>query len=203
VIWRVLQLMRLMNKHDFNPETVADFLNTPGAVAVIPTDTVYGLAARASDVLAVTNLYKLKNREHKPGTLIAANIKQLEDLGLKHRYLKAVEEYWPGAISVVIPCANPDLEYLHQSKNSLAVRIPKDDQLQKLLTITGPLLTSSANNPGEPTANTIDQAKQTFGDKIKLYVDGGDTTGNQPSTLIRILDDEIEVLRKGAVTIDL
>lgn len=186
----------------FDVSKTAKFLNSAGAVAVIPTDTVYGLAARATDKLATTNLYELKKRHKKPGTLIAANIDQLESLGLKHRYLKAVEQYWPGPISVVIPCANPELEYLHQSKNSLAVRIPKDNTLLELLKLTGPLITSSANHPGEPTANNISQAESTFGDKIKLYVDGGDLSSNQPSTLIRILDDEVEVLRQGAGTID-
>lgn len=181
----------------------AEYLKQPGAVAVIPTDTVYGLAARAQDKLATTNLYELKNREQKPGTLIAANTKQLEDLGLKHRYLKAVEEFWPGAVSVVIPCANPDLQYLHQGKQSLAVRIPDNKNLQELLKKTGPLITSSANNPGETPAANIAEAKKVFGDKIGLYVDGGDLSNNAPSTVIRILDDAVEVLRQGAVKIDL
>lgn len=181
----------------------ADHLNRPGAVAVIPTDTVYGLAARAQDKLAVTNLYELKNREKKPGTLIAANIKQLEELGLKHRYLKAVEQYWPGAVSVVIPCANAELEYLHQGKQSLAVRLPDNKKLKDLLEQTGPLLTSSANNPGKTPAANINEAKKVFGEKVGLYEDGGDLSNNAPSTVIRVLDDAVEVLRQGAVKIDL
>jgi len=184
-------------------QKTAQFLNQPGAVAVIPTDTVYGLAARAKDVLATENLYELKNREQKPGTLIAANLKQLEDLGLKHRYLKAVEQYWPGALSVVIPCADPKLEYLHQGKQSLAVRLPDHNQLIQLLDKTGPLITSSANNSGETPASTIARAKKVFGDKIGHYEDGGDLSNKEPSTVIRILDDAVEVLREGAVKIEL
>src|SRR5665213_1097674 len=94
----------------------ANQLLNPGTVGVIPTDTVYGLVARAADQDATARLYKLKGRTDKPGTLIAADIQQLEDLGLKHRYLKAVEQFWPGAISVVIPVSNPQLAYLHQGK---------------------------------------------------------------------------------------
>jgi len=185
------------------PQKIADYLNQPGSVAVIPTDTLYGLVARAQDVQATTNLYSLKNRENKPGTLIASSIQQLENLGLKHRYLKAVEQFWPGAVSVVIPCADPKLEYLHLSKQSLAVRIPNQQNLLKLLEQTGPLITSSANNPGKPPVSTIAQAKQVFGDKVGMYVDGGDLSQNQPSTVVRVLDDEIEVLRQGAVKINL
>lgn len=173
----------------------------PAAIGIIPTDTLYGLAARAEDTAAVARLYGLKKREQKPGTLIAASLEQLEKLGLKHRYLKAVEEFWPGPVSVVIAAADPQLAYLHQGKMSLAVRIPDDTELRQLLDQTGPLLTSSANHPGESVAATIQQAKKYFGDEVDFYIDGGDLTGRQPSTVIRIVDDAVEVLRAGAAKI--
>jgi L-threonylcarbamoyladenylate synthase len=179
-----------------------DQLQKPTAIGVIPTDTVYGVVARATDQAAVARLYRLKRRDNKPGTTIAANLEQLEKLGLKRRYLKAVEQFWPGAVSVVIPVADPALSYLHQGKMSLAVRIPDDPQLNALLQKTGPLLTSSANQPGDPTSVTIQQAKDYFGDQIDFYIDGGDLSQHKPSTIIRIVDDAIEVLRPGAVKID-
>ncbi|HYH35943.1 MAG TPA: L-threonylcarbamoyladenylate synthase [Candidatus Saccharimonadales bacterium] len=179
--------------------TSAD-LEKPGTIGVIPTDTVYGLVARAADEAAVSRLYELKERDDKPGTLIAADIGQLEELGLKRRYLRAVEQFWPGPVSVVIP-ADPALSYLHKGRMSLAVRIPKDKKLQELLKKTGPLVTSSANHPGKPVAVTIKQAKDYFGDKVDFYVDGDDLSGQEPSTIIRIVDDAIEVLREGAVKI--
>jgi L-threonylcarbamoyladenylate synthase len=181
---------------------IAQQLQSRGTIGVIPTDTVYGVVARAADEQAVARLYALKHREGKPGTLIAATIDQLEQLGLKHRYLKAVEQYWPGALSVVIPCANPALNYLHQGKMSLAVRLPDSPELQALLLQTGPLLTSSANHPGQPTATTVSQARNYFKEEVDFYVDGGDLSVNQPSTIIRIIDDAIEVLRQGAVHLD-
>lgn len=182
--------------------TVSDQLHKPGAVGVIPTDTVYGLVARAGDQTAVARLYEIKAREAKPGTVIAANMEQLEGLGLKHRYLKAVEQFWPDAVSVVIPVGDPQLKYLHQGKLSLAVRVPADKMLQTLLGQTGPLLTSSANQPGQPTATTIQQAQDYFGGHVDFYEDGGDLSDRQPSTIIRVVDDAIEVLRPGAVKID-
>ena len=106
-------------------EETVEKLHIDGTIGVIPTDTVYGVVARAQDQQAVQNLYTLKSREKKPGTLIASSIEQLEELGLKGRYLKPVSQYWPGPVSIVIPCADPQLAYLHQGKMSLAVRIPK------------------------------------------------------------------------------
>jgi L-threonylcarbamoyladenylate synthase len=185
-----------------NYSHVSDQLQPTGAIGIIATDTVYGLVARATDRTSVARLYDLKQREHKPGTVIAASIDQLEALGLKRRYLTAVSQFWPGAVSVVIPCG-PELEYLHQGKLSLAVRIPGAVELRKLLEQTGPLLTSSANHPDQPTAVTLDQARNYFGKQADFYVDGGDLSDHQPSTIIRIIDDAVEVIREGAVRIDL
>jgi L-threonylcarbamoyladenylate synthase len=181
---------------------VSEKLLKPGAVGVIPTDTVYGLVARAADKAAVIRLYALKGREHKPGTIIAANIGQLVELGIKRRYLTAVEQFWPGAVSVEIPCGETRLEYLHLGKMTLAIRLPAGSELRDLLYKTGPLQTSSANQPGEPPANTIAEAKKYFGDRIDFYIDGGDLSNRQPSTIIRIIDDAIEIIREGAVKID-
>lgn len=180
----------------------AELLLKTDSIGVIPTDTVYGVVARADDQAAVARLYKLKQREGKPGTVIAASIDQLVELGFKRRYLTAVEQYWPGAISVIIPCADPHLAYLHQGRQSVAVRIPEHLALMGLLQKTGPLATTSANQPGEPPAQNIEAARAYFGDAVDFYVDGGDHSGHEPSTIIRIVDDAIEVVREGAVKLN-
>jgi L-threonylcarbamoyladenylate synthase len=172
-----------------------------GAVGVLPTDTIYGLACLATDQTAVARLYELKSRDHKPGTIIAADIQQLVDLGLKRRYLTAVTQLWPNPLSIIIPCG-PELKYLHKGKNGLAVRLVAVSPIQTLLSQTGPLLTTSANHPDQPTATTVEMARQYFNGQLDFYVDGGDLTGRLPSTLIRVVDDAIEVLRPGAVTIN-
>lgn len=184
-------------------ESIAKLMRT-AAVGVLPTDTVYGLVARASDQAAVARLYKLKSRQNKPGTLIASSIDQLVELGIKYRYLKAVEQFFYKTVSVIIPCG-PELAYLHLGVSSLAVRIPNLQgpslKMKKLLHNTGPLLTTSANLPGRPPATTIANAKKYFDDRVDFYVDGGDLSGRKPSTIIRIIDDAVEVLRQGAVKI--
>lgn len=176
-------------------------LQLPAHVVVMATDTVYGLIARAQDPLAVARLYSLKDRQQKPGTLLAASIDQLVALGLKKRYLKAVENYWPGPVSVLIPTTDPALDYLTQGVPSLAVRIPDSAELITLLNLSGPLLSSSANLPGQPPAENIDQAKAYFNDQVDAYFNGGDLGGHSASTIIRIVDDAIEVIRQGAVDI--
>ncbi len=175
-------------------------LNKAGTVGVIPTDTVYGLAVRATDKTAIEVFYRLKQRQKKPGTLIAANIEQLVILGIPRRYLTPVMQYWPNPISIVIP-TTPELHYLDMGKGSLAVRIPAHQQLHQLLCDTGPLMTSSANQPGEPPANNITEAQHYFQDQVGFYLDGGELQA-LPSTIIRIVDDAIEVLREGTIKIN-
>jgi L-threonylcarbamoyladenylate synthase len=178
----------------------ATLLAQPGSVGILPTDTIYGLAARAVDKSAVARLYALKNREQKPGTVIAASIEQLVSLGIPRRYLVPVSLYWPNPISVVVPTA-PGLQYLDLGKFSLAVRIPANSELQILLQQTGPLLTSSANHPGEEPATAVSQAQIYFHDQVDFYVDKGQING-QASTVVRVVDDAVEVLREGAVKIN-
>ena len=169
------------------------------AVGIVPTDTIFGLVARAESQTAAARLYDIKHREGKPGTLVAANVEQLERLGIDRQYLDRVGHLWPGPVSIVLP-AGQELAYLHQGLDSLAVRIPADPAMAALLTQTGPLLTSSANLPGEPQANTIQEAQAYFGDAVDFYVDG--QPAGTASTVVRLNpDNTLEVLRQGTVHI--
>lgn len=183
-----------------NPQLLKLLLD--GAVGIMPTDTVYGLVCRAADIKAVSRLYALKNRENKPGTIIAASAEQLVELGLKARYIKAVEQFWPNPLSIIIPVGS-ELSYLHLGKYGLACRVVAGPaELTELITSSGPLLTSSANLPNQPEAKNLEQAQNYFGDNVDFYVDGGDTSTKLASTVIRVIDDAVEVLREGAIKID-
>lgn len=172
-----------------------------GEVGILPTDTVYGIVASAKLPKAVDTLLGVKTRDGKPGTVLAATSDQLIELGIKARYVYAVEQYWPNPLSVIIPC-DDTLSYLHLGKFSLACRIPDSPHLRALLEKTGPLMTSSANHPGEETAQNLAEAKAYFGDSVSFYVDGGEKDHRAPSTIIRVVDDAIEIIREGAIKID-
>lgn len=168
-----------------------------GGVGVLPTDTVYGLVCNAANPKAVAKLYALKSREQKPGTLIAADADQVVSLGIEKDDVHAVERFWPG-VSVILG-ASSQLEYIHQGLEGLAIRVVASGELNEFLKKTGPLVTSSANLPGQPPANTIAEARAYFGEAVDFYVDGGDLSGRQSSTLIRVVDGVPEVLRQGSL----
>ncbi|HSX33104.1 MAG TPA: Sua5/YciO/YrdC/YwlC family protein [Candidatus Saccharimonadales bacterium] len=173
-----------------------------GAVGVLPTDTIYGLVASATQPVAVAKLYDLKDRLQKPGTVIAASLQQLQLLGLDALLLEKVAHLWPNPLSIVID-APSSLDYLHQEVGSLAVRIPRDPSIIKLLLQTGPLLTSSANHPGQPAAQDVFEAQRYFADEVQFYIDGGMRTDQPASTVARLLaNGSLEVLRPGAVLLN-
>jgi len=157
-----------------------------GRVGVLPTDTLYGLVGRAEDKKAVARIKKLKKRSAgKPFIILISSLKDLAQLGVKlnketEKFLKAV---WPGPVSVVL------------EKN--AFRLPKNKFLQALIKQTGPLVAPSANPEGSPPAETIKQAKEYFGDQVDFYLSAGKKLSGQPSTLIRLAGDKIEILRPG------
>lgn len=170
-----------------------------GSVGVMPTDTVYGLVADARNEAAVTRMYSLKNRERKPGTLIAASTDQLISLGVPQEQIDKVAEWWPNSLSAVL-IMNGN-EYLHQGVGDIAMRVVKDETICAVLQQTGPLITSSANLPAQPGATTLDEAINYFGDSVDFYVDGGVRDHFLPSTIIKPIGDEITILRQGDITI--
>jgi len=169
-----------------------------GAVGILPTDTVYGLVTLATNETAVERFYALKSREQKPGTLIAANTNQLLALGVAADEIEKVRHYWPNPLSAVLTIRGQD--YLTQGVGTLAMRVVADEKIRQLLKKTGPLITSSANQPGEPPATTIQEAIAYFGDSVDFYVDGG-TVVAEPSTIIRPTATGVEILRQGSVTL--
>lgn len=172
-----------------------------GAIGVIPTDTVYGLVASAQSEQAIQRMYTLKARKRQPGTTIAASVSQLHELGFPQDMLSTAEPYWPNAVSVEMDASRVPT-YLSTGQAVMAARIPNKSELADLLELTGPLMTSSANAPKQPTSTSVSMAIAYFGDDVDYYVDGGDLSGRPPSTIIGINPDQsITIYRQGAVAI--
>lgn len=183
-----------------DPELVQLIKN--GAIGVIPTDTVYGLVAQASNPDAIKAHYAVKNRELAPGTMIGPSVQSFALLGFRQEQLDKVAHYWPAPLSVVLDAANVS-DYLKHKRPALPVRIPDDAKLQTLLEQTGPLMTTSANRPGEPTSTSVDEAIAYFGDSVDFYVDGGNLGIRPPSTIVGFDEtDQLVVYREGAFRTD-
>jgi L-threonylcarbamoyladenylate synthase len=166
-------------------------------VGVLATDTLYGIVGSALDESVVERIYKLKNRDTtKPLIILISDIKDLElfkikiNDGLKEK----LNSYWPGPVSVILPCSSNKFNYLHRGTKSLAFRIPNKEPLRKLLGQTGPLVAPSANPEGLPPAQTITQAKEYFGSKTDFYEEGN--ISGRASKLIQISENRSKIIRE-------
>jgi len=171
-----------------------------GGVGVLPTDTLFGLVGSAFSQKAVERISEIKGRNSKkPFIILISSLKDLSqfEIELDENAENFLQKNWPGKVSIVFPCPNKKLEYLHRGTKSLAFRLPKKKSLIDLIKKTGPLVAPSANPEGESPAQNITEARKYFGDKIDFYVSGR-IFNKLPSTLIEIKNGKIKILRRGA-----
>lgn len=184
-----------MSKNLANNHKLIEVLRA-GGIAVIRTDTLYGLVACADNEVAVERVYTVKGRDaHKSCIVLLDDMNRAygrqEDLGTD-------DQMYQGEVptSFLIDGTGAP-SWLLRENSELAYRVPHSDDLRAFLTQTGPLIAPSANPQGEPPARTIEEAKAYFGDKVDIYVDEGEVPASTPpSRLIRIHDDgSVERLR--------
>lgn len=174
-----------------------------GEISVMPSDTIYGIFTSAFSPSSIEKIYQLRKRNpEKPMIILINSIEDLSkfDISLTKKIETALEKFWPGPVSVVLDCNNKKFEYLHRGTNTLAFRIPNDNFLLSILKKSGPLVAPSANIEGEKPSLTIDEAKKYFSGQINFYIDGGFQKG-KPSTVLKIKDSSLTVLREGAFQI--
>lgn len=112
---------------------------------------------------------------------------------------QVAQKYWPAKLTIECDSANAPI-WLHPDTDYFGVRMPANNQLLKLIEDVGPLISTSANVEGAEPAITSASAQDDFGEQLDFYVDHGELK-SKPSTLVRLMDNKIEVLRAGAVKI--
>ena len=171
-----------------------------GGVAVIPTDTVYGLACLPELQDAVHRIFELKGRpEDKPLPVLADGFEALSAVAIfDERAAELARRFWPGPLTLILPRA---ADFTHDlggdDATTVAVRVPQNEVALALLSETGPLATTSANRSGEPPAGNVAEARAIFGEQVAAFVDGGPCLG-LPSTVLSLVGPP-RVLREGAL----
>lgn len=190
-----------------------------GELVVIPTDTVYGVAADAFSADAVQRLLDAKGRERtSPPPVLIPGIPTLDALAAEvpDAVRKLVAEFWPGGLTVILH-AQPSLQWdLGETRGTVALRMPANRIALELLSETGPLAVSSANLSGMPSATTANAAHEMLGDRVAVYLDGGEAgtgyeaigerPGDTSSTIVDAtgLDadgsGELRIVRAGVIS---
>lgn len=178
-------------------------------LVVLPTDTVYGIAADAFHPEAVAKLLAAKGRgRQSPPPVLIADTATLHALAaeVSEQVARLAEACWPGPLTIVLP-ANPSLSWdLGDTGGTVALRMPDHPLTLELLRETGPLAVSSANKTGEAAAQTAAAAEQMLGDAIAVYLEVGAVTGDGTASTIVDASElghtggTLRVLRDGGVS---
>ena len=176
-----------------------------GELVLLPTDTVYGVAADAFTPAAVTGLLAAKNRGRTmPVPVLIARRRRSpgSSCSLPPAPHQLAEAFWPGGLTLVLEHA-PSLAWdLGDAEGTVAVRLPDDDVARDLLRRTGPLAVSSANRSGRPAATTAQEAVDQLGAHAAVALDGGPRAGSAASTIVDCTGPTPRVLRVGAIAVD-
>ncbi len=185
-----------------------------GELVVIPTDTVYGVAADAFSPAAVQRLLDAKGRDRTaPPPVLVPGLETLDALAdpVPDEVRALVAEFWPGGLTVILR-ARPMLDWdLGETRGTVALRMPSDKVALELLAETGPLAVSSANLTGQPAALTAAEAEAMLGESVAVYLEAGRAGGAYPtaaahtgSTIVDATnlehpDGRLRIVRHGVV----
>ncbi|WP_067860431.1 L-threonylcarbamoyladenylate synthase [Nocardia shimofusensis] len=175
-----------------------------GRLVVMPTDTLYGLAADAFDSTAVAELLAAKRRgRDMPVPVLVGSWNTIDGLvfSVRPQARELIRAFWPGGLSLVVQQA-PSLAWdLGDTRGTVMLRMPLHPVALDLLREVGPLAVSSANVSGQPPATTVAEAREQLGSLVSVYLDGGPAAHAVASTIVDLTADQPRVLREGAVAV--
>jgi len=175
-----------------------------GGVIAYPTDTVYGLGAGIGFPRAIERIYAVKERPlSMPLPLLLDDVFQLTELADSVPPLARLlmEKFWPGGLTLVLPASSSVPDFITAGGKTVAVRIPDHPVPLALIKALGtPIVGTSANLSGQPSALTADEVYSQIGAKIDFVIDGGRCPGGKESTIIDVTGETPVILREGAIT---
>jgi len=181
----------------------ADVLKNGGVVA-FPTDTVYGLGARADNPAAVRRIFEIKERPLGQALplLVSDAAQALSVAGdVSEVAQRLMVHFWPGALTLVMPCASWVPEVVTAGGSTIAVRVPAHLLTLHLIKAAGgPLIGTSANVHGRPSPVTAEEVWEQLGGRVDLVVNGGHTPDGVESTIVDVTVDPPRILRQGMIT---
>ncbi len=183
-------------------ERIADVL-TRRQIAALPTETFYALSADPFNRESVERIYALKGREaKKPIIMLIENAQSVPELAIDipEVFPMLAEHFWPGPLTLLMRSSNRIPVWIDRETGKIGLRVPSSKVMLEILTIMQrPLTGTSANPSGDPPAQTAQQVRQYFDERIDCIVDAGTLGGGQASTLLDITPDVPVLRREGRI----
>jgi len=177
---------------------VVDCLKQGGVIAY-PTDTIYGIGCDIFNRKGVRKIYQIKQRDpRKPFSFICADLSDVSNYAQVSNFAyKIMRRHLPGPYTFVLEATRAVPDLLTTRQKTVGIRIPNNPIAQAIVRELGhPLVTTSANISGDHVMNDPADIDQSLGRMLDIVIDGGVLPGD-PSTVISLIDDRIEVLREG------
>src|SRR3989344_7213749 len=200
--------MKIIKADKVGIALAVEYLRDGKAVAY-PTDTAYGLGVDATNAAAVRRLYKIKGRNYKkPTHVIAHNFSAAKKRAMVDaRTAGLMKKFWPGPLTLVLPMnrrATKAIKLLSAGTGSIGIRMPDNKIALELAKKLGrPITTPSANPQGGPAPYSIRDCVRQFKNRKHqpdLYLDAGKLPKTPPSTIVRIENSELRMVRRGKIT---
>jgi L-threonylcarbamoyladenylate synthase len=175
-------------------------------LVAIPTETVYGLAANGLNADAVLKIYKAKNRPtFNPLILHVPYLGEAKKLVkyFPEKALQLAETFWPGPLTLVLPKNDIVPDMVTAGQSTVAIRVPNHPlTLQLLRALDFPLAAPSANPSGYISPTSAIHVQQQLGEKIAYVLDGGECSVGVESTIVKVTEDEVSILRYGGISVE-
>ncbi len=174
-----------------------------GKLVIYPTETVYGLAGDARSDSSVSKVFKVKSRSFdNPVSVAVDSLSMGRFVGdLSEREEKVIKELLPGPLTVVVGSRSTVSGLLSGGTGEVGVRIPDHPVVLELISrLGGPITSTSANISGEKAPLTVQEAVDQLGGRVDFAIDAGEVSGGEPSTVVKITESSVEIIREGPVS---
>lgn len=171
-------------------------------VIIFPTDTVYGIGTKIFDVEGIEKIYKIKNRpKDKPLACLCASLEQIKDIAeVTEDAEKLIKEFLPGALTIILK--SKPIIYNKIGYKTIGVRIPDCKVALDILNENGPMLTTSVNESGYSPINEYDEIVNKYENVVDKIYKPTQKSSNVSSTVVMIIENDIKILREGAITLN-
>jgi len=187
-------------------KTLIDIIKKDGVI-IFPTDTVYGIGCNCYSEKAINKIFELKGRDYsKPINVLIDSVNKLDELASSINDIerKLIDKYMPGDFTIILKKNDSVSDLLTANLDSVGVRIPNNNiALEILNRVDLPLGTTSANISGEAAMCDFNDVVKKFDGKVDAIINGGESEIGVASTIVRVDDNEIKILRQGNLKIDI
>lgn len=198
------KLLNLRNCKDYQKLRYPAEIIKKGGIVVFPTETVYGIGTNGLDKDAVEKLYKIKKRPlNKPISLLVSDFEMIEKVAknITEIEYKLMKKFFPGPLTIILNKKNIVPDIVTSGGNTVGIRMPEEKITIKLIEYAGvPIAAPSANISGKPSGIDVQDIIKEFGDKVDYYIDGGKSKLGIGSTIVKVENNNIKILREGSIS---